>query len=528
MLCANFTPDDYADECCKSFAVFGLADFTFTNPLWDFEFGDEFSIRLEINRIIPEEIDSPCQWQLTSDELYLNETYPVDRPNGGCLTPPTLEISGVTVQGCAGTIVITVFEPVKIPFVNAHPEIADAENEVTIPETPYPICDCSVAANYLCVGGVRHADGPTEYVRFAWNSTLNDRWEYCPPGLTAGECNGQLLREIIYLRGDSYGNCWLELDFEQTGGDTNDWADPPNNYDGENPHDIRDGMIPIEQCGCGIFAQGTSTEGRSIRIHSGSCARYTYACGTCRCVPQTLCVIGSFDGEMFRGSAEWDGSGWQSNDGYLPFRLVLGSDDAGNCVMNVESDYSLGFEPSLPIDCGNFLQSENSAIHDPDQPLKYAFIWASSAMCSSCASSVNCGPCRDRCGQSPETLYLTITEGIRDPDPYDMIDLGAFECTYDVTLQFWSRGFTGTECGYIGESFYTCEGITYRVVVTSGPSPSFRIQVKMYDTSTNELARIVDYNHDLGGADTCEPYSFEREFNPPPASGGFYSISVIE
>lgn len=514
MICFTFTPDYGSAACCKVLTMFAVAEFAAeVDPSYVADFTD-FTVTLLVEKIDPSYPESGCQWRLSCSECYDEQTYLIDHFNGDCFRPPPFEIVGLSHYGCTGTISMSIYEPYKLPFENTNP--VDPV-EIAIPYSP---CDCAFAADHLCVGGVRHVDGEVEYVIFTWNEELGDRWEYCPT-CDDVDCDDANLREVIWLRGDSYGNCYLELDFEQAEPETNDWAVPPNTYDENNPHDIRDGMVAIDFCGCGMFAQTTSSGGRSIRIHAGDCSRYKYHCGTCRCVPPTLCVFGGVDGGMFRGSAVWDGEAWNFENDGTTFRFTLGQSNCGECVMNVESNYALPFQPSEAVTCGNFLYSENETEFDEDQPTKHAFIWTHGSACSDCNSSIKCGPCPDRCGAVPVTLYLTLTEGIRGMGSSD------FECTFQVTLEFWSRGFTASECGYMGETFYECEYDTYRVVATMAPAPSFALQIKKYSTADGSLVSTVDYPFDLSVPDSCDPYSFFRQFNPTNP-GAFYTLEIIE
>lgn len=522
MICFTFTLDAYQSTCCKSFSMFALAAFDGNgNAVYTADFRD-FTVTLQVEHIHPAFPDSPCQWRLSSTHLYHDATYPINHAIGDCFRSPPFVLHGVSVGGCVGAITMSVYHPTKLPFHNAHPR--DVE-EIAIPYSP---CHCNFAADRLCVGGVRHANGPVEYVNFQFDRDLGDRWTYWPQGMTYAEAYAAYLVEHIYLRGDVNGNCYLEFDSEQAGPSTNDFADPPNSYDANYPHAVRPGMMAIDFCGCGLSAQsGLLADGqRHIRIHAGDCGRWQYMCGKCRCIPPTLCFIAGFDGDMIRGAATWNGSEWVYDDGYISFQLRLSKGSHGDCVMNVTSNYLLPFQQSASVPCGNFLTSENSTAFDPAYPAKHAFIWTNGSACGGCGSTPRCGPCPDRCGGPPETLYLTVTEGVRDTNPYDMIDLHPFECVFHITMEFWDRSGLVPMCGYVGETYYTCQGVTYRLVAVM-TSPGWLVTVNRYSTVDGSFVSSYTYPYDISHPNHCDPFQFSASVNPT-GDGAYYTFSVIE
>ena len=531
MICVTFTLNSGQSECCKGFSVFALAEFSASNVSYTVTIDLSTPQDDETITLLVEEVDStypggPCQWRLSSTLLYDDVTYPIDHSVGDCMNLPSIEIENVTVNGCVGTITASIYEPVKLPFENKYPT-AVVPKPITGGLNGYAPCHCEFAADRLCVGGVRHAEGDVEYVVFVWNEATGDRWDYWPCGMTEVEANLAYLHEVIYIRGDSYGNCYLELDFEQTGMDTNDWADPPNSYDNGNPYDIRDGMVAIDLCDCGMVAETTSTGGRSIRIHAGECSRYRYKCATCRCIPESLCYVAGITTSgvttMSSGSVSWDGDAWVGGG----WSIGIGESESCGCAVTASNAASvLPFGPSADLaKCGNFLYFNSATEFDEDHPQDHGFFWGTGSLCG-CGSTPRCGPCPTRCGGPPETLYLTIVEGIRDSYPYDMIDLGPFECTYSIEMKFYNLGGLVPICGYIGEVYTTCKGVTTRNVATM-TSPGWLVTVNKYSTVNGLFASGYTYPYDLSNPDDCEPFEFYAE-NNPSGEGAYYTFHIIE
>jgi hypothetical protein len=279
---------------------------------------------------------------------------------------------------------------------------------------------------------------------------------------------------LIYLRGDSYGNCYLELDFEQSGASTNDWDDPPNTFDENNPNEVRDGMLLIDRCGCGLFISSELPDGRYARIHGGYCSRYQYRCGTCRCVPASLCVIGRIEGIEFSTVATWNGTdGWEvtlSESITLRMRITggpkcppnrTGRDDG--CVISVDNALTeYPFDPpldeSLEIECGKFMTFEAVSDFEEDST-DFNWVWGTASLCG-CANSI-CGPCvEERCGGPPAVLYADL-QAIGIPRMDNPLVYES-ECNLTVPMYYWQRWMLPITdppvmlCGWIGYANITC------------------------------------------------------------------------
>jgi len=525
VVCFYFTKDDDNVECCQSFGIFAFAAFSETSyqVKYTADF-DEFVFNLYMEPIDSEALDSPCQWKIECLEFDIEAVIPIDGVTTTCGAVPEFVIDNISFDsGCHGTISLSRGSMAKVRFVNT---LLDGNgNEIDLGED-YPIpnspCNCISAARFLCVGGIRHTDQlEAEYVHFSWREDMGDRWEYLPVG---GDPSTD--REVIYLRGDDEGNCYLELDFEQSGPDTNDWADPPNTFDANNPTHIRDGMIRVRSCGCGIFAKSYLPDGRYVRIHRGLCGRYKYKCGDCRCVPEYLCMVVFLGEEMARASAIWDADeqAWYSDSLDMWFRLGLDAEDNVSCVIQATNEnLPNSFDPTPPLECGAFLGFLASSTIDPEQPLQTYRIWATGSLCG-CSPTPLCGICPSRCGGPPDTLYVEFTYGIRDSDP--PMGLPVFECSWTATIMFWQQVAVAPLCGYIGWTIATCEERTYLIQVELRTTVN-HLFVTLIDIDTGAIEGVTELPYDLADPNSCDPYLFDVWDNETGA-GSYHHLVITE
>ena len=469
LICARFTPDESGnDACCKVVQLPMIAGFYASGPgqaFYRIEYSGEIG-GVDYALTISEEDDGLCYWRAFVDGN-LSAHIAIDHINVTCLSVPEISITGVTdTSGCTGTISFSNYLADKLPFHHVVPETTGIEMVIpTWTTSEEAQCNCESVPKFLCVDGVRHVDGDREQVQFVWDEALGDRWTYCPICLTAAECQVLSLKEHIYLRGDSYGNCYLEFDFEQTGPWTNDWASPQNTL-GDDIHEIRDGMVAIESCGCDIHAHSYSMDRtRFVNINAGDCGCWKYHCAKCRCVPHTLCVIGEIDGEQVTGEAHWDGDGWQfSAAGYVPaFTIKIGPDECDNCVLSVVGDFSVDFQSSTSVSCGEFLSGEVVNEIDPYNLATNNWLWLSSSVCSECEVAA-CGICaQTRCGGPPKIVYFDLearTNFVPLPPGW------VYEyCNLSMELHFFQRWIptppARIQCGYVGYKVVTCPATAY-------------------------------------------------------------------
>lgn len=537
IICFVFTGDSGQEECCTQVTAFSLAyqgDGQGGTPgvftTYSANIGEvDLTLTIEstldtpsiLNRFHDYAYGIGAFWRLRSTALSIDQIYEIDHINTVCLTPPSIAISGVTITtpggSCIGTISFGTYQAAKVPFIKN--ELSESV-DIAIPYSP---CNCNFAVNTLCVYGRRHGGdddpGDIERVVFTWNESLGDRWSYMPP------CGSVTLdQEHIYLRGDAYGNCYLELDFNQEGIWTNDWADPPNSFDGSNPHDIRPGMLPIESCVCGLVARSETTRGRFVVITAGWCERYTYGkCYKCRCVPEKLCVIGSIDGQIIAEDMPWDGDKWTSDgSAYVaPFSLRLATgkcdepaparDDPDSCAIAADGTFLVPL-PNGTINekCSPFMSFSLTSSYDPSHPDIYNWLVGSAKLCANCKLT-NCGPCHvGRCGGSPETLYVDLEAVITtiefyNNDPGMPIETVEY-CNLSVTIryyQYWAGRVLF--CGYIGTAPLPGGG-TFILDWTNSTVETFRMtRVEASGTTTDDVTFSM-YDQ------TCEPFLWVSEW----------------
>lgn len=496
LLCVSFSPDAGSEQCCRSVSMSLSPVFTGGNG-WDQRAtysGTLNGISIAIS-VLKHEENGPCFWSISSSTHYFSEEVEIDHINVTCLEPPVFSVTDVSdSSGCVGTISFSTSDLIKVPFRKP-----SAAPSVSLFAPIDPQCDCDQVPGSLCVYGVRHRGEPAELVEFSWDEGLGDRWTYLP-------CNGNPTtdKEHIYLRGDEYGNCYLELDFEQTGDTTNDWAVPPNTL-GEDIHEIRPGMIAIDSCGLDLFAYSEVAEvatieyptSRAVSISAGTCSGWKYICGSCRCVPSRVCVTGAIDGETVIAEGYWDGeSGWDVQwDGYSGnFRVLLESDGCGDCVLRATGSFQATFLQSDAIECGDAMSGEMYAEYDPYNPTAFNWLWVTAAPCDCLVSPCNfCD--EERCGGMPDTIYYEIqTRALfilgYEPEKF---------CNITIPLYYYKR-FFGTSramiCGYIGHTAVYCppdehnlEARTFviRVSLRLGTFDNANYQVDKADATTSPL-----------------------------------------
>lgn len=536
MVCMTFTPDDLANECCRSISLPILPAYTST-PFHSINYiGTISGITFRLS-IAKEADDGPCYWQVSSGDAYVDDRIEIDHVYVSCLSVPDISVSGVVDDhGCVGTITFANFEAANIPYQhNVSPELLAEYARMVVPHwqhAPYPECNCAEVPKYLCVDGILQIGGSREQFTFIWDEDLGDRWSYLP-------CGGDptVDQKHIYLRGDHYGNCYLEFDFDQAGSNTNDWGIPPNTL-GVDIHEIREGMIPVESCGCDIHAHDVRPDNppptqssRFINITAGDCGCWKYRCGTCRCVPQRVCVIGEIDGEHVDGEAIWNGEGWVFSPAaasvYVGSFLVrIGPNVCDDCVLTVEGTFAVAFGASTPVACGEFLAGEIQSVYDETVPGAFNWIWISAAACP--CNVVACGICEaERCGGPPKIVYMDL-EGrtiMFPPDPYRMD-----YCNITVVMNYFQRWYTAgsvarIQCGYIGYQPVNCPATAYqseenfviRVSVSDDGFGQAIYQVDRFDIADPTIyANIIPSQiwPPIGSSPaTCDPFLFVKDWD---------------
>lgn len=531
LLCFVFRGDDGTRPCCKEFVVHAFANHrgVMTSYSGTFSGGPDISLSIGSDIRDPSTTlasgsdGNPAFWKLHSTALGINETYRIDGSVTTCLAPPAISIAGVTIDTpsgpCVGTVTLELYKSVKLPFTRIDREPYGINKDIAIPPRTDPLCKCDFAVDVLCVWGRRVHNGPLEGVHFVWDEALNDRWTYSPP------CGGLLSQEHIYLRGDADGNCYLELDFVQSGDTTNDWGVPQNSFDGNNPHDIRPGMLPIDSCVCGLFVsdyKGQLDDNRYVVITGGYCGRYEYShCDKCRCVPEKLCVVGSIDGQMFQGQLTWDGEKWATaGTAYIsPFSLILekgdcsglplGRPDPATCGLRADGTFLVPFRKGIVTECGPRFAFDLTSDPDPAHPGVYNWMFGRGSLCGGC-KDMSCGPCLTRCGGPPQVLYADLEAIIsRGHYPYDDPTLPPVMdpdelCAIQVRMEYYQKWLgRSLVCGYIGTAPLP-DGGTFIFEWKIRQPDSFEMtRISTTGVKTTLLGLAFDFPYQV-----CEPFEW--------------------
>lgn len=318
-----------------------------------------------------------CSWKIYSYELGIEEEYEIIHEEGQihCQAPPDFTITNVNrqytddygyTQDCYGDITFEEFTMDKIPFLYRWWD--DDELQFT-----YPVCGtCSQVCTVLSVrkGDANDPDYTSDVCdEFYWNGS--NGWS----GLDTTETI-----ELVEL----YGECYLKL--------TN-W----------NTATLQGDLIRIDAdyCAEGMVLTARDEIGNWVKIGCNPCYCYKYLCGTCRCVCNTLCVVG-FEGGYAQGPYElaWDKDNNRWGDPYSDALVVyLSSDEYGSCQVSMT-----GFTDPVSIEdtCGMDISFTFS---DPiDVQLEYGVRYYT-GFCRACEGSCSAGTCLDDCEDVPRILY---------------------------------------------------------------------------------------------------------------------------
>jgi len=262
-------------------------------------------------------------------------------------------------------------------------------------------------------------------------------------------------------------------------------------------------------CSCALDVVVVAPDASSALFRCGFCQRWNYYCGTCRCIPATLCVM-MFDGETLHPSVllDWDDDTRRWGNEYDLLQISLENDEALGCVLTPIVSFDWNPPAQFPLhDCSDEFTFEgkqmqtgpymiNAGINGtrdfyPDAEAPVAIRIAS--LVPHCDSSpCDSLPCATRCSSNPKTVTATIEvyyfnyyyeddngeEGRRLMEPYSE----GF-CSWSVELQYWEQveSIDAEEgvlysCGY--EGWYQPGGQgggpkpsdcgTYRVTFTDG------------------------------------------------------------
>jgi len=263
-----------------------------------------------------------------------------------------------------------------------------------------------------------------------------------------------------------------------------------------------------------------------VNFRSGRCSTFKYYCGSCRCIPQSLCGIAYIGGTVYTNiQFSWDQStkSWISGsvisyDGYdlgdtLTIELNESSLDQP-CTATLDV-YGYTFQPQTVV-CDELTLNMTFADWSSDPPF-WLFVNPSLADCDFFLACNEASPCGGQCGNHPPVVFLTITCG---NDEYLASQLGcSFEpteylntggCTITVPMSYQeSYAFVGPPnffeptCGYVGFYTATCPYSTtiWKFQLGFGEDPGGLV-IEIFDGTRWSVYDIITLDENV----TCNPY----------------------
>lgn len=434
-----------------------------------------------------------CRWTIRVPYLGIDQDIDIDHRVVTCLGVPAMSITNIVAfEGCVGSLSLTNYSTVKVPFHVRGLADAYAEPEsITVPFPPGFVCaGCDSLPRYICVtkkhnrvNRIRSPRLPWEiewWREFRWDEDFNPyeeyerqewivgRWRYAPDDSSEFE-------SLLYLVQDGYGACFLQPDF----------ASPPGTA-GEGETYQR---VPLSSCGCDFkilnvrpiddpappLVPGESLPADLVGIdyRGGRCGCWDYHCGRRRCVPRYLCGFLFVNNTLYRNILfSWDNvtKCWLSQGGIdlagysMPFelRVRLERGDAGQCQFAVSfEDYDIAPSPVGDLDTVVSVTLEGHSYAGAD----YFSLNLNTSFDEDCSLRVTCvtaTPCAADCGSHPSVLYLRL-HGWSLPSDYPPPPVTG-ECTTEIVLVYRQTVVvTGANivisCGYVGyalvESYYS-------------------------------------------------------------------------
>lgn len=417
--------------------------------------------------------DDACAWHITAfkaDEVDIDITYIIDDITVSCLDVSQIVIGNVNGPNeCSGQLALGNMNAERLPFVRraeVDEYCCDDTGTGTGPTrfvTLDPACnDCTQVCYKLCVEGHLIFDQEDEYREFTWfDNGVDDRgWTYTD--------NDDVTYVILLTTGTP-----------ETGtGTGTTTALCSLVFDWEGSEIIPDRDIDLTNgCSCGIKEVVTANVGLDtigFTIRCGFCSYWDFFCGTCRCVPSTLCANFYLGGIFYKNILlVWDSTEkrWTNTvstgtgTGTVAWDIVvsISADDDGNCVLTASADGEQIGE-TVAHDCGtehladgvkpgsNLFDSSNDIILTIfSGTVSDEYAWMAISSQNNCDFMGQCAAssCGGECGSHPDTLTASI-HGWNAPG-----DAPGYygDCTVDVELyhvEIMDVSDSYAPCGYIG------------------------------------------------------------------------------
>jgi hypothetical protein len=499
-----------------------------------------------------------CSWTISIPSLGVYEHVGIDHTDVTCLGVPAISVTGVTAyEGCVGTISLSNYQTVKVPF-RTRWNYAAEEQTLTV---PFPVGFyhhlCDDLPRYICVTKKRNRQNEDwssrvrspripweiEFHRaFGWDEewvptythsgTLYDysddmwllgRWTHTPEDETA-------FVQHLWLLQDYSGECFLQPDFESPQGAL---VTTEETYS----------RVPLTSCGCDfkildvrpvddpsppeLPGQSLSTDLLGIDYRGGACGCWDYHCGKRRCVASCLCGYVFVNDTIYinilftwsNATKCWVASGGVDLDGYaMPFDLsiCLTQSETGECQLSVSyEDYDI-----TPIAIGD----QDIALSGTLQGLNYAqddifvlnFTTAFDCLCEQLFQCATATPCNTDCGGHPPILYLTLRGWSEATDIPPPPTTGS--CTTEITLVYRQTVVVAGAsvlyvCGYTGYKVVSSTRIddilgpvTEMYLLTATLSlGQVRIDRRLLSDLDNPTETFVESF--LLDTETCNPYA---------------------
>jgi hypothetical protein len=541
----RFTPDEVGSgsgsgsgsgaECCQyfSFPLHDPGDDSVGFMLYSHVvFGVTVTVR--IGGAYDPEVPRSCKWIITATgpgvditkEWYVYDEEGSGSGSGsdgrGCLDPSDIEIGYITgPDGCTGMLEIVQSDVARLPFIlrtAATAIISTTGSGSAFTHFVDVECgDCTQVCRVLCLTGTRTFGGDLEMVEFEWFDEGGSG-----SGSGGAEIQGWQSAggDRIWLKENEQGECYLDFDWPGTGADQ-----------------IPDTVIDLELgCSCGIkhvVGAGSGANSLEFTLRCGYCTCWKFYCGTCRCLPRTLCAMGCLNDTPFEEEVlSWDSDvyGWVSDEmgsgsgsGGPRLAVYVEADDQDRCIMVPElNGVSVGIENGVLLDCGTEHQSNAWAPlgqdYDPSNDfvggdifvdLDGDFVWMAWGNRDECRLNdcEDATPCWQECGSHPLGPLTALLRGWNDSTQGDEEGFDDIDISVEVELYFYERYYWAdddqlrSECGYRGVLYVgECPNSKY-VIVEMGTGADDLLISTWFSGDETPIVRLEE-NLD----ESCDPY----------------------
>lgn len=431
-----------------------------------------------------------CSWRMQYAPLSVDEEHEIvfTEDDINCLQAPAFSLPitlEVIVDGypedCPGTITFSAHTLDKIPYRN---KWFGSSIEAALAAT------CGSCENVCTVLSVKRGDAasynyiPDSCDEFTWDPT-EGAWIFGDERIDIVEVDYQ-----CYLQLTSFDTATLEGDLI---------------------------AIAPGACSLGMVLTVKDLIGNWAKISCSPCSCWKHVCGTCRCICDTLCVIG-MEGDYIQGPYElpWDGDLFQwGGDGH-DLTISLSEAEDKSCQVLLD-----GFDEPVAIDntCGaNLSFLFNRSVEDT---LAYGIKFYA-GFCKACEGSCNAGTCLSECEEVPRLLFAKVSaldwtpmlgcEGFPASQCFEDFSIPIFQFFVPTTLN------PAGEYRWQGSQTFQCRGCD------TGGNPSFaeyRTNIATVDIGCDGLGSLTITGPDSGG--TPRTVTVDIVFDLP-CNGGSWEL----